>query len=63
MMEGNKAHLLKYHLDILVLYLSIYIYCYFQLLLHYILEANIVFLLRYIYLITLPPQHTVCACM
>ena len=43
-MECNKLHLLKYftYFEELVLYLSIYIICYFTLSFLYILEANIV---------------------
>ncbi len=44
---------LNYNFDLLVLYFSISIFCYFLLLLHYISEGNMYFLLHYIYMITL----------
>ncbi len=44
---------IKYSFEVFVLYLSISLFSYFVLLLNYISEANIVFLLHYIYLITL----------
>lgn len=46
-LNSNTRHLLiyfiKYNLDVLVLYMNIYIFCYFILSLGYIFEANVVF--------------------